>query len=162
MIEWQVSRTAASSRFARLPRILVFIRRTFTFLRSLKGPPFKVELKARSPRGELLSAFAGMRKNAEVFIDVLGLNQIDLLGFSVGGIVAQQTVVDRSEPMIDNVVVPFENHYRKASQGSMVLESGFERIKGENSQKCRPRISFCFSDGLFGMVPEWGYGPDRQ
>jgi hypothetical protein len=30
-----------------------------------------------------------MRKDAEVFIDVLGLNQIDLPGFSVGGIVAQ-------------------------------------------------------------------------
>jgi pimeloyl-ACP methyl ester carboxylesterase len=61
-----------------------------------------VELKARSHRAELLSAFAGMRKDAEVFIDVLGLNQIDLLGFSVGGIVAQQIVVDRSERIIDN------------------------------------------------------------
>jgi hypothetical protein len=43
-----------------------------------------------------------MRKDAEVFIDAPDLNQIDLLGFSVGGIAAQQVVVDRSERMIEN------------------------------------------------------------
>jgi pimeloyl-ACP methyl ester carboxylesterase len=50
-----------------------------------------------SSSGEVPSTFAGMAKNAEGFIDALGLKQIDLLGFSIGGMVAQQIVVDRPE-----------------------------------------------------------------
>jgi hypothetical protein len=43
-------------------------------------------MKTQSPRNEFLSAFAGMRKDAEELIDVLGLNHIDLPGFSAGAI----------------------------------------------------------------------------
>jgi pimeloyl-ACP methyl ester carboxylesterase len=50
-----------------------------------------------SSTGEVPSTFAGMGKNAELFIDALGLKQVDLLGFSIGGMVAQQIVVDRPE-----------------------------------------------------------------
>ena len=50
-----------------------------------------------SSTGEVPRTFAGMAKNAEAFIDALGLKQIDLLGFSIGGMVAQQIVVDRPE-----------------------------------------------------------------
>jgi pimeloyl-ACP methyl ester carboxylesterase len=50
-----------------------------------------------SSTGEVPSTFAGMAKNAEAFIDALGLRQTDLLGFSIGGMVAQQIVVDRPE-----------------------------------------------------------------
>ncbi len=35
------------------------------------------------------ASVAGMAKNAEAFIDALGLKQVDLLGFSIGGMVAQ-------------------------------------------------------------------------
>jgi pimeloyl-ACP methyl ester carboxylesterase len=38
-----------------------------------------------------------MARNAEAFINALGLKQIDLLGFSIGGMVAQQIVIDRPE-----------------------------------------------------------------
>ena len=50
-----------------------------------------------SSTGEVPSTFAGMAKNAELFIDALGMTQVDLLGFSIGGMVAQQIVVDRPE-----------------------------------------------------------------
>jgi pimeloyl-ACP methyl ester carboxylesterase len=50
-----------------------------------------------STTGEVPSTFAGMARNAEAFIDALGLKQIDLLGFSIGGMVAQQIVIDRPE-----------------------------------------------------------------
>jgi len=50
-----------------------------------------------SSTGEVPSTFAGMAHNAEAFIDALGLKQIDLLGFSIGGMVAQQIVIDRPE-----------------------------------------------------------------
>jgi pimeloyl-ACP methyl ester carboxylesterase len=50
-----------------------------------------------SSTGEVPSTFAGMAKNAEAFIDALGLKRIDLLGFSIGGMVAQQIAIDRPE-----------------------------------------------------------------
>jgi pimeloyl-ACP methyl ester carboxylesterase len=50
-----------------------------------------------SSTGEVPDTFAGMAKNAESFIDALGLKQIDVLGFSLGGMVAQQIVLDRPE-----------------------------------------------------------------
>ena len=50
-----------------------------------------------SSTGEVPKTFAGMAKNAETFIDALGLKQVDLLGFSIGGMVAQNIVLDRPE-----------------------------------------------------------------
>ncbi|MGB6130940.1 MAG: alpha/beta hydrolase [Acidobacteriaceae bacterium] len=50
-----------------------------------------------SSSGEVSSTFAGMAKNAEAFIDALGLKSIDLLGFSIGGMVAQQITLDRPD-----------------------------------------------------------------
>jgi pimeloyl-ACP methyl ester carboxylesterase len=50
-----------------------------------------------SSTGEVPTTFAGMAQNAEAFIDALGLKQIDLLGFSMGGMVAQQITLDRPE-----------------------------------------------------------------
>jgi pimeloyl-ACP methyl ester carboxylesterase len=50
-----------------------------------------------SSTGNVPTTFAGMAQNAEAFIDALGLKQIDLLGFSIGGMVAQQIVIDRPE-----------------------------------------------------------------
>src|SRR5260370_23490050 len=50
-----------------------------------------------STTGEVPTTFAGMAKNAEAFIDGLGLTKVDLLGFSIGGMVAQQIALDRPE-----------------------------------------------------------------
>lgn len=50
-----------------------------------------------SSSGDVPSTFASMAKNAEAFIDGLGLAKVDLLGFSIGGMVAQQITLDRPE-----------------------------------------------------------------
>jgi len=50
-----------------------------------------------SSTGEVPKTFAGMAKNAEAFIDALGLKQVDILGFSIGGMVAQMIALDRPE-----------------------------------------------------------------
>jgi pimeloyl-ACP methyl ester carboxylesterase len=50
-----------------------------------------------SSTGEVPTAFAGMAKNAQAFIDALGFPQVDMLGFSIGGMVAQNIVLDRPE-----------------------------------------------------------------
>src|SRR5947209_16140793 len=50
-----------------------------------------------SSTGEVPATFAGMARNAEAFVDALGLKHIDLLGFSLGGMVAQQITLDRPE-----------------------------------------------------------------
>lgn len=48
-----------------------------------------------SSGGEAASSIAGMAKHVIAFIDALGLTQIDLLGFSMGGFVAQRLTLDR-------------------------------------------------------------------
>jgi pimeloyl-ACP methyl ester carboxylesterase len=45
--------------------------------------------------GETPNTIAEMARHAAAFIDALGLEQIDLLGFSLGGFVAQQLTLDR-------------------------------------------------------------------
>jgi pimeloyl-ACP methyl ester carboxylesterase len=50
-----------------------------------------------SSTGEVPTTFAGMAKNAEAFIDGLGLTKVDLLGFSIGGMVAQEITLDRPD-----------------------------------------------------------------
>jgi pimeloyl-ACP methyl ester carboxylesterase len=47
--------------------------------------------------GEVPSSIYEMAKYAEAFVDALGLKQIDLLGFSMGGVIAQQFTLDRPE-----------------------------------------------------------------
>src|SRR2546427_9159186 len=47
-----------------------------------------------SSSGEVPTTFAGMAQNAEAFI---GFTKVDLLGFSIGGMVAQQITLDRPE-----------------------------------------------------------------
>ncbi|MFZ0377877.1 MAG: alpha/beta hydrolase [Solirubrobacteraceae bacterium] len=47
--------------------------------------------------GEAPNTVTGMARDAVSLIDAIGLEQIDLFGFSMGGYVAQQIVVDRPE-----------------------------------------------------------------
>ena len=46
--------------------------------------------------GEVPTTIAGMTAHFLAFADALGLTQIDLLGFSLGGMVAQQAALERS------------------------------------------------------------------
>jgi pimeloyl-ACP methyl ester carboxylesterase len=50
-----------------------------------------------SSTGEVPNTFAGMAKNAGALIHALGLEQVDVLGFSIGGMVAQMIVLQRPE-----------------------------------------------------------------
>ena len=45
--------------------------------------------------GEVPTTMAGMAAHAIAFIDALGLTQIDVLGFSLGGMVAQEIALER-------------------------------------------------------------------
>ena len=47
--------------------------------------------------GEVPQTFAEMATNAAAFIDPLGLARVDVLGFSIGSMVAQNIVMQRSE-----------------------------------------------------------------
>jgi pimeloyl-ACP methyl ester carboxylesterase len=46
-----------------------------------------------SSTGEVPTTFAEMAKNAILFIHALGIEQVDILGFSIGGMVAQNIVM---------------------------------------------------------------------
>ncbi len=50
-----------------------------------------------STSGEAKTTIAEMAADAEAFIDALGLEKVDLFGFSMGGMVAQQIAVDRPQ-----------------------------------------------------------------
>lgn len=66
-----------------------------------------------------------MAKNAELFIDELGLKEVDLLGFSIGGMVAQQIVVDRPELIRKLILIGTEprNHDAGNGQGYITPET---------------------------------------
>src|SRR2546425_769364 len=78
-----------------------------------------------SSRGEVPTTFAGMAKNAEAFIDALGLKQIDLLGFSIGGMIAQQITLDRPELVRQLILVGTapRNHDAGNGQGHITPET---------------------------------------
>ena len=46
--------------------------------------------------GEVPESVPGMAAHALAFVDALGITQVDLLGYSLGGMVAQQIALDRS------------------------------------------------------------------
>jgi pimeloyl-ACP methyl ester carboxylesterase len=78
-----------------------------------------------SSTGEVPNTFAGMAKNAEAFIDALGLKKIDLLGFSIGGMVAQQITLDRPELVRKLILVGTapRNHDAGNGQGHITPET---------------------------------------
>jgi len=47
--------------------------------------------------GEAPKTVSGMARDAASLLDALGLEHVDLFGFSMGGFVAQQIAVDRPE-----------------------------------------------------------------
>lgn len=76
--------------------------------------------------GEVPSTFAGMAKNAEIFVDALGLKKVDLLGFSIGGMVAQQITLDRPELINKLILVGTapRNMDAGGGQGHITPETG--------------------------------------
>lgn len=78
-----------------------------------------------SSSGEVPTTFAGMAKNAEAFIGGLGLTKVDLLGFSIGGMVAQQITLDRPELVRKLILVGTapRNHDAGNGQGHMTPEA---------------------------------------
>ena len=78
-----------------------------------------------SSTGEVPTTFAGMAKNAEAFIDGLGLTKVDLLGFSIGGMVAQQITLDRPDLIRKLILVGTapRNHDAGNGQGHITPET---------------------------------------
>src|SRR6202521_5381370 len=78
-----------------------------------------------SSTGEVPTSFAGMAKNAEAFVDGLGLTKVDLLGFSIGGMVAQQITLDRPELIRKLILVGTapRNHDAGDGQGHITPET---------------------------------------
>jgi pimeloyl-ACP methyl ester carboxylesterase len=58
-----------------------------------------------SSTGEVPTTFAEMAKNAGVFIDALGLAKVDLLGFSIGSMIAQNVAMQRPDLIRKLVIV---------------------------------------------------------
>lgn len=58
-----------------------------------------------SSSGEVPRTFAAMAKNAGAFIDALGLKKVDVLGFSIGSMIAQNIAMQRPDLVRKLVIV---------------------------------------------------------
>ena len=58
-----------------------------------------------SSSGEVPRTFAEMAKNAGAFIDALGLTKVDVLGFSIGSMIAQNVALQRPDLVRKLVIV---------------------------------------------------------
>ncbi|WP_353064528.1 alpha/beta hydrolase [Tunturibacter psychrotolerans] len=58
-----------------------------------------------SSSGEVSMTFADMAKSAGVFIDALGLTEVDVLGFSIGSMIAQNVAMQRPDLVRKLVIV---------------------------------------------------------
>ena len=58
-----------------------------------------------SSTGEVPRTFAAMARDAGVFIDALGLTKIDVLGFSIGSMIAQNVALERPDLVRKLVIV---------------------------------------------------------
>jgi pimeloyl-ACP methyl ester carboxylesterase len=58
-----------------------------------------------SSSGEVPTTFAEMAKSAGVFIDALGLAKVDVLGFSIGSMIAQNVAMERPDLVRKLVIV---------------------------------------------------------
>ena len=83
-----------------------------------------------SSSGEVPTTFDGMGKNAILFIGALGLTQIDLLGFFVGGFVAQEIVLTRPNLVRKLILVGTGLHNQDVGQGENGLTSETVSIFG--------------------------------
>jgi pimeloyl-ACP methyl ester carboxylesterase len=70
-----------------------------------------------SSTGEVPKTFAEMAKNAEAFIDGLGLKLVDILGFSIGGMVSQMIALQRPELVRKLVLVATAPRDQDAGNG---------------------------------------------
>jgi len=58
-----------------------------------------------SSSGEVPTTFAEMAKSAGIFIDALGLTKVDVLGFSIGSMIAQNVAMQRADLVRKLVIV---------------------------------------------------------
>jgi pimeloyl-ACP methyl ester carboxylesterase len=58
-----------------------------------------------SSSGDVPTTFAEMAKSAGVFIDALGLTKVDVLGFSIGSMIAQNVALQRLDLVRKLVIV---------------------------------------------------------
>jgi pimeloyl-ACP methyl ester carboxylesterase len=58
-----------------------------------------------SSSGEVPHTFAEMAKNAGAFIDALGLTKVDVLGFSIGSMIAQNIALERPDLVRKLVII---------------------------------------------------------
>jgi pimeloyl-ACP methyl ester carboxylesterase len=90
--------------------------------------------------GQVPQSVAGMAKHAQAFLDAVGVATCDLLGFSLGGMVAQQMILDRPQAFGRLILVGTAPrggedimHLEKPSLAKYLhdpaLEQGYQRLK---------------------------------
>src|SRR5712671_2610476 len=121
-----------------------------------------------SSTGEVLTTFAGMAKNAEAFIDGLGLKAIALVGFSIGGMVAQQITLDPPETaaIFGATYKPPENLWLKVffTDSEMSQAAGREFLKRymSRTENRDAPINHKVAPAQIAAIGEWGSHPGER
>lgn len=80
-----------------------------------------------STSGETPASIYEMARYAEAFVDALAISKIDVLGFSMGGLIAQQITIDRPE-LVNKLILVGTGP--KAGQGMQSLTPEAQQIFG--------------------------------
>lgn len=138
-----------------------------------------------SSTGEVPVTFAEMAKSAGVFIDALGLTKVDVLGFSIGSMIAQNVAIERPDlvrklvlvgsgprngdgiPLTPESQAIFSNKYGNlddfwidgfftASPASQAAGRAFLKRRDARVDNRDPPISDKVQPAQFAALQEWG------
>ncbi len=138
-----------------------------------------------SSSGEVPNTFAEVAKTAGAFIDALGLAKVDVLGFSIGSMIAQNVALERPDlvrklvivgsgprngdgiPLTPESQVIFTNKYGNlddfwidgfftASPESQAAGSAFLKRRDARVENRDPPISEKVQPAQFAALQEWG------
>ena len=99
-----------------------------------------------STSGETPPSIYEMARYAEAFVDALGLKQIDILGFSMGGLIAQQFTLDRPQLVRKVVLVGTGPKAGEAMQALTPEAVEIFSAKYENPEDVWLRVHFSPSE----------------
>lgn len=90
--------------------------------------------------GETPPTIAGMAQDAAAFIQALGLDQVDILGFSIGGMVAQELALQQPD-MVRRIVLSGTSPRSGVSESR---EGVYEAMTETNGNNARENFLFLF------------------
>lgn len=111
--------------------------------------------------GENPDSVAGMAEHVEAFLEALNIDKVDLLGFSIGGTVAQQVALDTaSKGLVRKMILSATSPGRGTSGGEDIVDADdptIQKLAGtpETSEEAFHKLFFYPSDSSREAGSAW-------